>query len=119
MAVLEVFAHNASAVVTTGGNTTPAPGTAESWTVAGGSTLPAAATGVTQFHVADPAQPSELLLVTNVSGTTLSVTRGADSTTTVAHGSNFTIRQVLPASWLTLVQTSAFGITSAVAVLTD
>ena len=63
MAVLEVFAHNASAVVSVGGNTTPSPGTPETWTVAGGSTLPAATTGVTQFHVADPALPSELVKV--------------------------------------------------------
>jgi hypothetical protein len=119
MVALEVFAHNGTAVVSTGGNTTPSPGTTETWTVAGGSTLPAAATGVTQFHVGDPALPGELILVTNVSGVTLSVTRGADSTTTAAHGSNFTIRQVLPASWLTFVQTSVFGIVAAVSVLTD
>jgi len=119
VAVLEVFAHNASAVVSAGGNTAPSGGTTETWTVAGGSTLPAAATGVTQFHVADPALPGELILVTNVSGTSLSVTRGTDSTTPVAHGSNFTIRGVLPASWLVLVQTSAFAVVSATAVLTD
>ena len=119
MAALEVFANNASAVVTSGGNTSPSGGTVESWTVAGGSTLPAATTGVTQFHVADPALPSEVILVTNVTGTTLTVTRGADSSTPIAHGSNFTIRQVVNASWLALVQTSALAVTSGVVTLTD
>lgn len=119
MAVLEVFAHNASATVSAGGNTAPASLTTETWTVAAGSTLPAVTTGVTQVHIADPQLPRELILVTNISGTTLSVTRGVDGTTPVAHGSNFLIRAVLPASWLALVQTSVFAVVAATAVLTD
>jgi hypothetical protein len=49
------------------------------------------------FHVADRALPSELIEVTNVSGTTWSVIRGAESTTPVAHSSGFTIDLVISA----------------------
>ena len=59
-----------------------------------------ASTGVSQFHVADAAAPTEIIVVTNVSGTTWTVTRGADSTTPVTHTAGFTIYQVVPYSWL-------------------
>ena len=39
----------------------------------------------------------ELIAVTNVSGTTWTVTRGAESTTPVAHSAGFTIYQVVSA----------------------
>lgn len=73
------------------------------------SGFPPAATGVTQFHVADTAsgKNSELILVTNVSGTTWTVTRGAESTTPVSHATGFSISQVVTAGWLSTVATSA------------
>src|SRR5215472_13578350 len=96
LAGVEQFVSLGTAAVTAGGNTTPAAGTSESWTLAG-STLPAAsnaATPPTGFYIADPAVPSEVMLVTNISGATATVTRGADGTTPAAHTPTFTINQV-------------------------
>lgn len=63
--------------------------------------LPAASTAAgTLFHMADPAVPGDLYAVTNISGTTLTVTRGADGTTPAAHSAGFTLRQVVSAQWL-------------------
>jgi hypothetical protein len=57
---------------------------------------------VTQFHVADTAtgKTSEIIAVTNVSGTTWTVTRGAENTTPVAHSAGFTVVQVVTAGAL-------------------
>lgn len=98
----ELYTNDATTTVTAGGNTTPAAGTSESWTVSSAAGFPAAVTGKTQFHIWDTntSLAYELILVTNVSGTTLTVTRGAEGTTPVAHGSNFTVQQVVPASQL-------------------
>ena len=62
----------------------------------------------TQFHVADVATgfTSEIIAVTNVSGTTWTVTRGAEGTTPVAHSAGFTIDQVVTTGFLGNVQTS-------------
>ena len=46
---------------------------------------------------------SEIIAVTNVSGTTWTVTRGAEGTTPVAHTTGFTIRQVVTSGWLSTV----------------
>jgi hypothetical protein len=98
---LEVFGNNPSAVVSSGGTDAPSAGTVETNWVLTGSTLPAcsgSATPATQFHVADPAAPSEIILVTvNAGGATptLTVTRGAESTTPVTHAAGFTIDQVI------------------------
>ena len=54
-----------------------------------------------QFHVADPVASSEIIAVTNVSGTTWTVTRGAESTTPVTHSAGFTVYQVTTAGGLT------------------
>jgi hypothetical protein len=96
----ENFANLAQTTVSSGGTTAPAALTTETWTVADSSSFPAASSGVTQFHVADdfPGRDTELILVTNVSGVTWSVTRGVESTTPVAHSTNFKINQVVPAS---------------------
>lgn len=86
-----------------GGTTAPASGTTETWTVASSSSFPAAsssATPPTQFHVADITANSEIVAVTNVSGTTWTVTRGAEGTTPVAHTAGFTVFQVTTAGWL-------------------
>lgn len=100
MAATEVFANNPSTTVISGGTDAPVSGTTESWTVASATGWPSASTGTTQFHVGDPAAPSEIILVTNMSGTSWSVTRGAESTTPVAHAAGFTIAQVVTAGWL-------------------
>lgn len=113
MAVLanDIFT-NATGVVSSGGTTAPAAGSTESWTVATvNGTFPAAqntAAAPTQFRVTDPALPSEVILITNVSGTTFSVTRGAEGTTPVAHASGFTINTQITAGWLN-TNGSSFG----------
>jgi hypothetical protein len=98
----ELFANQPLTTVTSGGTTAPSSGTTETWTVASSSSFPAAATGTSQFHVCDTAagSVSEIIAVTNVSGATWSVTRGAESTTPVAHTSGFTVQQVVTAGWL-------------------
>ena len=98
---VELFTDYALTTVASGGTTAPSSGSTETWTVASSSGFPAAATGLTQFHVADPQLPTENILVTNVSGTTWSVTRGAESSTPVAHAAGFTVKQVVTAGWLT------------------
>ena len=97
----ELFAADrATTTVSSGGTDAPSGGTQETWTVASSAMFGAASTGVSQFHVADAAAPSEIIAVTNVSGTTWTVTRGADSTTPVTHTAGFTIYQVVTAGWL-------------------
>ena len=83
---LEVFANNPSTTVSSGGTTAPAGGTVETWTVASSAAFPVVEIGATQFHVADPNMPSEMITVQNVAGTSWTVLRGAESTTPVAHG---------------------------------
>ena len=68
---VEVFTNRATTTVSSGGTGAPAPGTQETWTVASSSSFPAAAAGVSQFHVADQVALSEVIAVTSVSGTTL------------------------------------------------
>lgn len=100
---LEIFANNPATSVTSGGTTAPAQGTVETWTVASSATFPAAsasASPATQFHVADPMEPGEIIAVTNVNGSTWTVTRGAEGTTPVAHAAYFAIEQVVTAGAL-------------------
>jgi hypothetical protein len=96
---VEVFqANRAVTTVSSGGTDAPAQGTQETWTVASSSGFPAASSAAsppTQFHVADPAAPAEMIAVTGVSGTTWTVTRGAESTTPAAHTAGFTVYQVV------------------------
>ena len=98
---LEVFANNPSTTVSSGGTTAPASGTQETWTVASSGSFPAVELGAQQFHVADPVQPSEMITVQNISGTTWTVLRGAESSTPVAHAAGFTVTQVVTAGALT------------------
>lgn len=97
----ENFANQPAGTVSSGGTTAPASGTTETWTVSS-TTMPAASTGSTQFHVCDTAtgKTGEIILVTNVSGTTWSVTRGAEGTAPVAHTAGFGIVQVVTAGFL-------------------
>ena len=101
---LPVYTNNPSTTVSSGGTGSPGSGTAETWTVASSTGWPAVEIGATQFHVADPALPSELITVTNVSGTTWTVVRGAEASATVAHTAGFTVTQVVSAGDLAGMQ---------------
>ena len=71
--------------------------------MASSAAFPAISAGQ-QFHIADPAsstKAAEIIAVTAVSGTTWTVTRGAESTTPVAHSAGFTVQQVITAGALT------------------
>jgi hypothetical protein len=100
---IELFtANEATTTVSSGGTDAPAPGTQETWTVASSAMFGAAATGISQFHVADPNAPGEVIAVTNVSGAVWTVTRGAEATTPVTHTAGFTVYQVATAGFLGL-----------------
>ena len=103
---LEVFANNPSTTVSAGGTTNVGgvSGTQETWTVASSASFPAAKTNSTQFHVADPALPAEVVTVVNISGVTWTVIRGSESTTPVAHTAGFTVVQVVTAGALAALQ---------------
>lgn len=122
MALVEAWANYPSTTVSSGGATAPSPGTVESWTVASSAGFPPVTSGVSQFHVADKALPGEVIAVTAVSGTSWTVTRGAEGTSPVAHAAGLTVVQVVTAGWLGRVATTgqANGVLApAVAALTD
>jgi peptidoglycan/xylan/chitin deacetylase (PgdA/CDA1 family) len=105
---VELFSNQGQTTVTNGGTTAPSIGTVETWTVTSSASFPPALSGVSTgtgafwvFHVTDPAAPSESVMVTNVAGTTWTVTRGADGTTPVTHAPGFTVQNTVPASVLT------------------
>lgn len=89
------LANDFTTAVTAGGTTAPAAGTSESWTVASPGTFPPPGTGSGQFYVGDPAQPTEVIEVTAVSGSTWTVTRGAQGTTPIAHSAGFSVNLVI------------------------
>lgn len=100
---IEVFTNQGSTTVSSGGTTAVSSGTVQTWTVSSSTGFPAAsstATPPTFFRVADPAAPFEKMLVTDVSGTTWTVTRGAESTTPTTHVSGFTVYNVVTAATL-------------------
>ena len=59
----ELFTNYVATTVTSGGTTAPSSGSTESWTVTSSSGFPAAVTGTSQFHVADPALPAETIVM--------------------------------------------------------
>ena len=73
------------------------------------------------FHVADQAtgKTTEIIAVTNVSGTTWTVTRGAESTTPVTHSAGFTVYQVVTAGWLGTLGPGTGTVTSVTATDTS
>src|SRR5215831_2036681 len=100
---VEIYSNLPQTTVSSGGTTAPAAGSVESWTVASSGSFPAASASgspPTHFHVSDPAAPSELADVTDVSGTTWTVTRGAEGTTPVVHTAGFTVKQAVTAGGL-------------------
>lgn len=113
---ITTYANNPNTTTTGSSGTTTSDTT---WTVTSSSTFPAAsniAVPPTQFHVADPAQPGEIITVTNVSGTTWTVTRGAESTTAVAHATGATFYQIVSAGDLTAMKQAVGAITTPVNV---
>lgn len=110
---VELFSKNlGSTTVASGGTTAPASGTVETWTVASSSSFPAASNAAsppTQFHVQenDSQRQTEIIAVTNVSGTTWTVVRGDEGTTPVAHPAGFTVVQTITAEGLTALLNNA------------
>ncbi len=122
MAAIETYQNIPQTQVSAGGTDAPAPGTSQSWTVASSGPFPAANSGATQptqFHISDPALASEIILVTNVSGLTWTVTRGAEGTTPVAHAAGFTVKQVVTAGGLSVAGTGQNGWTAPGAVTAE
>lgn len=97
---LELFANYPNTTVSAGGTTAPSAGTVETWTVASSASFPVVTTAAgTYFRISDPAVPTEVCRVTNISGTTWTVTRGDDGTTPSSHTTGFTVKQVVPAGY--------------------
>lgn len=95
---LEVYANVPAAQVVSGGADAPAPGTVQTWIVSSSAEFQAASASAappTQFHVGDPDASTEMILVTNMVGTTWTVTRGDEGSTPVAHAAGFTVTQVV------------------------
>jgi hypothetical protein len=63
-------------------------------TVTSATGFPAAVTGTSQFRILIG---TEIMIVTNVSGTTFTVTRGAESTTAATHSSGDPVTHVVTA----------------------
>jgi hypothetical protein len=116
---IDVINNLAQTSVTSGGTTAPSAGTVETWTVnASAPFVNPASSGAsppTQFRVVDIANPAEIMLVTNQSGSgsnTWTVTRGAEGTTPFAHASGWICQAVMTAGaldgrYLNLVGSSA------------
>jgi Pectate lyase superfamily protein len=102
---VDQFANRAVTNITSGGTTAPSGGTVETWTAVSWAGFPAAVTGSTQFRIVDENQPTEIILVTNLSGATATVTRGAENTTPVAHSaSGFTVYATFTAAAMAQLQ---------------
>jgi hypothetical protein len=106
MTAVDLFSEYYRWTVTSGGTTAPVAGTVETWTVASSNGAPPASNGstpTTQFRVvdaADPNAPPEIMLVSNVSATTWTVTRGAEGAAPWAHVAGWTAIPVLTAQAL-------------------
>lgn len=102
--------------------TTPAPGTTETWNIVSTASF-AQTTGQSRFVVtanADGTGAVEIVLGTTppATGSTMVVTRGAESTTPIAHQSGSPITEVITAgSFATLEQTINKGVASGYAPL--
>jgi hypothetical protein len=99
--LIELFTTDrAQTTVTSGGTDAPVSGTVETWVVASSAMFGVPVANVSQFHVSDPFAPSEIIVVTNVTGTTWTVTRGSGPTTPVPHAAGFMVFQVATAGFL-------------------
>jgi hypothetical protein len=124
-----VFANNASTTVAANGynggaatGDAPSAGTTETWTMALSAEFPIAnnaSSPATQFHIADQDAPTELITVTNMSGTgdnTWAVTRGVEGTTPVTHAAGATFFLITTAGDLTALKQATGALTSGVTV---
>ena len=94
----EVYSNDAQTVVISGGASAAAGGSSETWIVATPRAFPISSSTAprpTTFHVADPAFPTEVIAVTDTSGASWTVTRGAEGSTPVAHSPGFIVKQVV------------------------
>ena len=94
----EVYSNDAQTVVSSGGTSAAAGGSSETWIVATPGVFPVSSSTAprpTAFHVADPAFPAEVIAVTDTSGASWTVTRGAEGSTPVAHSPGFIVKQVV------------------------
>ena len=105
MSVAEVFANNASTVLTAAVTTTPAAGTSETWTVQSTALFSQIGTGGTQHFRATVGPSSdtdpEIVLVTEVaSATSLVVLRGWEGSPIKTHNSGDPVAQTFTAGAL-------------------
>jgi len=117
----EVYGNDVTGTVTSGGTDAPSAGTSQTWTVNWTVAAPAVnlSSSATWFYIADVAAGSteqEKIQVTSCAGGTgfqsVTVTRGADGTTPVAHGSGFTVQQVLTRASLQALQPAWYNVTA-------
>lgn len=102
MAAVDIFT-NATTTTVALSKTAPAALTQETWTVASSTGFPAASSSAgrpTLFRIIDSAAPTEIIAVINVSGTTWTVLRGYEGTTTVTHAAGFTVLNVVTAGFM-------------------
>ena len=97
MTAVDLLLNGPSFITTAGGTTTPASGTVETWASSTLTAFTGITTGTTECRVQDLAAPGEIILVTNVAGTAVTVTRGAEGTTPVAHAVGHSFTAVLTA----------------------
>lgn len=102
MTATETFANDSVTIVLSGGTDTPPQGTIETWTISSSGSFPVVSSTAppSQFHVADQANPSEIIAVTSTSGNTWTVVRGAENTSPVGHAQDFTIYQIVTSGFL-------------------
>jgi hypothetical protein len=97
----DILTNQGSGTVTSGGTTAPAQGTSESWTVTAANAFPQVSVAAgTTFKIVDPAQQTEIMMVTVAPGGTgagqsWTVTRGAEGTTPVVHAANCTVYEII------------------------
>jgi hypothetical protein len=97
----DILTNQGSGTVTSGGTTAPAQGTSESWTVTAANAFPQVSVAAgTTFKIVDPAQQTEVMMVTVAPGGTgagqsWTVTRGAEGTTPVVHAANCTVYEII------------------------
>lgn len=105
---VDIFTNAATTTVALS-KTAPSALTQESWAVASSTGFPAASSSATKptlFRIVDPAASTEVIAVTNVSGTTWTVIRGYEGTTPVTHATGFTVLNVVTAGYLSAVPPS-------------
>ena len=125
--VITLFANNPSTTVAVNGYNggsstagTPASGTSETWTVTSSTGFPTASNTTvppSQFCIADLAAPTEIIWVTNISGTTWTVIRGQEGSTTVTHAAGATFTQIVSAGDLTSMKQATGAIVAPVTVV--